>query len=107
MRDDYNTNSHFLTYTFIFRKFWRMYSLNSGVKGLSTKTEKEHIDMTKAQYACKCTILFHFSLSFRFKLQISIDGERFSWYRETNKDREFRGTTSESSANGALYASPK
>ena len=34
MKDDYTTNSHYLTYTFLFRKVGRMYSLNLGVKGL-------------------------------------------------------------------------
>ena len=34
MKDDYNTNSHYLTHTFLFRKVGRMYFLNLGVKGL-------------------------------------------------------------------------
>ena len=33
MRDDYTTNSHYLTYTFLFRKVGRMYILNVEVKG--------------------------------------------------------------------------
>ena len=32
--DDYAKNSHFLTYTFLFRKVGRMYFLNLGVNGL-------------------------------------------------------------------------
>ena len=32
MKDDYNTNSHYLTYTFIFRTVGRMYSLNLGLR---------------------------------------------------------------------------
>ena len=35
MCDDYNTNSHYLTYTFLFRKVGRMYFLNLGVNGLT------------------------------------------------------------------------
>ena len=35
MKDDYNTNSHYLTYTFIFRKVGIMYFLNLGVNGLT------------------------------------------------------------------------
>ena len=31
MRDDYSTNSHYITYTFLFEKFGRMYFLNLGV----------------------------------------------------------------------------
>ena len=38
MKDDYNTNSHYLTYTFLFRKVGRMYFLNLGVKGLMQST---------------------------------------------------------------------
>ena len=34
MKDDYTTNSHYLTHTFLFRKVERMYFLNLGVKGL-------------------------------------------------------------------------
>ena len=34
MRDDYTTNSHYLTPTFLFRRVGRMYFLNLGVKGL-------------------------------------------------------------------------
>ena len=36
MKDDYNTNSHYLTYTFLFKKVGRMYFSNLGVKGLKT-----------------------------------------------------------------------
>ena len=35
MKDDYNTNSHYLTYTCLFRKVRRMYFLNLGVKRLN------------------------------------------------------------------------
>ena len=35
MKDDYTTNSHYLTYAFILRKVGRMYFLNLGVKRLS------------------------------------------------------------------------
>ena len=36
MKDDYSTNSHYLTYLLLFtRKVGRMYFLNMGVKGLS------------------------------------------------------------------------
>ena len=35
MKDDYTTNSHYLTNTFLFRKVGRMYFLNLGVKGLN------------------------------------------------------------------------
>ena len=35
MKDDCTTNSHYLTYTFLFRKVVRMYFLNLGVKGLT------------------------------------------------------------------------
>ena len=35
MKDDYTTNSHYLSYTFLFnRKVGKMYFLNLGVKGL-------------------------------------------------------------------------
>ena len=34
MKDDCTTISHYLTYTFHFRKIRRMYFLNLGVKGL-------------------------------------------------------------------------
>ena len=34
MEDDYTTNSHYITYTFLFRKVGRMYFLNLGVKGI-------------------------------------------------------------------------
>ena len=33
MKDDYTTNSHYLTYIFLFRKVGRMYFFNLGVKG--------------------------------------------------------------------------
>ena len=35
MNDEYTTNSHYLTYTFFFKKVGRMYFLNLGVKGLN------------------------------------------------------------------------
>ena len=35
MKDDYTTNSHYLRYTFIFRKVGRKYILNLVVKGLN------------------------------------------------------------------------
>ena len=35
MKDDYTTNSHYLTHTFLFRKVGRIYFLNLGVKGLN------------------------------------------------------------------------
>ena len=34
MKDDYATNSHYLTYTFLFERCGRMYFLSLGVKGL-------------------------------------------------------------------------
>ena len=34
MKDDYTTNSHYLTYIFNFKRFGRMYFLNLGMKGL-------------------------------------------------------------------------
>ena len=34
MKGDCNTNSHYLVYTFLFRKVGRMHFLNLGVKGL-------------------------------------------------------------------------
>ena len=34
MKDDYTTNSHYRTHTFLFRKVGRMYFLTLGVKGL-------------------------------------------------------------------------
>ena len=34
MKDDYTTNSHYLTITFLFRRAGEMYILNLGVKGL-------------------------------------------------------------------------
>ena len=34
MKDDNTTDSHYLTYTFLFRKVRRMLFLNLGVKGL-------------------------------------------------------------------------
>ena len=34
MKDDFTTNSHYLIYTFLFRKVGRMYFVNLGVKGL-------------------------------------------------------------------------
>ena len=37
MKDDYTTSSHYLTYTFLFRKVGRMYFLNLGVKGLKRR----------------------------------------------------------------------
>ena len=33
MKDDYTTNSQYITYTFSFRKVGRMYFLSLGVKG--------------------------------------------------------------------------
>ena len=35
MKDDYTTNSHYLTYTLLFRKVGRMYFLNLEVEGLT------------------------------------------------------------------------
>ena len=35
MKDDFTTNSHYLIYTFLFRKVGRMYFVNLGVKGLT------------------------------------------------------------------------
>ena len=35
MKDDFTANSHYLIYTFLFRKVGRMYFLNLGVKGLN------------------------------------------------------------------------
>ena len=46
MKDDYNTNSHYLTYTFLFRKVGRMYFLNLGVKGLKGDKIKINIIQT-------------------------------------------------------------
>ena len=34
MKDDYATNSHYVTYTFLFKKVGRMWFLNLGVKRL-------------------------------------------------------------------------
>ena len=66
MKDDYTTNSHYLTYTFLFRKVGRMYFLNLGVKGLKSKrqgpqipeseshsTEKQIATMRTALYVAK------------------------------------------------------
>ena len=36
MKDDYTIDSHYLTYTFLFRKVGRMYILNLGVKGVKS-----------------------------------------------------------------------
>ena len=41
MKDDFTTNSHYLIYTFLFRKVGRMYFLNLGVKGLKYAFEWE------------------------------------------------------------------
>ena len=38
MKDDYNTNSRYLTYAFCLWKVGRMYFLSSGVKGLTVQT---------------------------------------------------------------------
>ena len=35
LKDDYCTNSHYLIYTFLFKKVGRMYFLSLGVKGLN------------------------------------------------------------------------
>ena len=45
MRDDYaSTNSHYITYTFLFKKVGRMYSVNLGVNGLIiTRPLKWHV----------------------------------------------------------------
>ena len=43
MRDYYTTNSHHLTYTFLFERFGRMYFLNLGVKGCMTWSADGHI----------------------------------------------------------------
>ena len=37
MKKDYTTNSHYLTYTFFFWKFGRMYFLNWEVEGLKQR----------------------------------------------------------------------
>ena len=40
MKDDYNTNSYYLNYTFLFRKVGRMYFLNLGGKDFSPFSKK-------------------------------------------------------------------
>ena len=40
MRDDYTTNSHYLTYTFLFEKVERVYFLNVEVKGLKLRVKQ-------------------------------------------------------------------
>ena len=41
MKEYYTTNSHYLTYTFLFRKVGRIYFLNLGVKGLKEQRNWE------------------------------------------------------------------
>ena len=57
MKDDYTTNSHYLTYTFLFRKVERTYSFNLWVKGLD---KKNYIDLEeffhKTSPASRCWI---------------------------------------------------
>ena len=43
MKDDFNTNSHYLTYAFSLQKVGRMYFLSSGVKGLTSCVFREAI----------------------------------------------------------------
>ena len=50
MKDDYNTNSHYLTYTFIFRKVGRMYFLNLGMKGLKSRIRLIGLRATGTEY---------------------------------------------------------
>ena len=43
MKDDYTTNSHYLTHTFLFRKVGRMYFLNLGAKGLNSTGRRTYL----------------------------------------------------------------
>ena len=47
LKNDYTTNSHYLTYTFLFKKDGRMYFLNLGVKGLTDHSVSSCIPQTE------------------------------------------------------------
>ena len=53
MKDDYTTNSHSLTHTFIFRKVGRMFLLNVGVKGLKKVTRSSEAHLTSINTSCQ------------------------------------------------------
>ena len=48
MKDDYTTNSHYLIYTFLFRKVGRMYFLNLGVNPVPVQPDVNR-DLGKAE----------------------------------------------------------
>ena len=58
MKDDCTTNSHYLTYTFLFRKVVRMYFLNLGVKGLSTRIFSYYLLLVVAARLVMVGIIF-------------------------------------------------
>ena len=79
MKDDYTTNSHYLTHTFLFRKVGRMYFLNLGAKGLKYETKpkkaERKIRSTALQISARCVwqlwlatskILFDFRCRWRY-----------------------------------------
>ena len=47
MKDDYTTSSRYLTYTFLFKRFARMYSLDFGVKGLSSHQYRRYLQWNR------------------------------------------------------------
>ena len=69
MKDDFTTNSHYLIYTFLFRKVGRMYFLNLGVKGLNVRVK---------------------GLSFTLSKEREIDPNVKKFEKVTAKDEAFR-----------------
>ena len=63
MKDDYTTNSHYLTYTFLFGKVGRMYFLNLGVKGLKGREKVTHARPVASIQIVECCWTLEWRLS--------------------------------------------
>ena len=101
MKDDYTTNSHYITYKFLFRKAGRVYFLNLGVKGLSLSLRSSpstwssknwYYNHLSSEYAMKCQVnVLHTVWCYisreaaggNVKL-ITHGSERLRWYRRLN-----------------------
>ena len=60
MKDDYSTNSHYLTYTLFYRRLGELFFLNLGVKGLiavTTDTEGVNSEVLRFKASEECAAI--------------------------------------------------
>ena len=84
------TNSHYLTYTFLFRKVGRMYFLNLGVKGLKIKnsewvSEQKYVDI--ANLKKNVDKYFRWSTLFWGQWKNSVGAAIVLWHRRQKFER--------------------